>query len=115
MGGYFGYFCDGLQAIASGRNYSPAIKKSAGIFADYKFSTALTAYAKILQTIWIDVLLPSNYPRPGETIDNASKFDCENYQADCQEQLSGYAWMYQVCSEFGKSTQSWVLYKPTSA
>lgn len=104
MGGYLGYFCDGLQATASGSNFSPTAKNSTGIFADYNFRFALAAYAEVLQTVWTDVLLPENYPPPGATIGNAGQFDCGNFQTDCQTQVSDSAWMYQVCSEFGKST-----------
>lgn len=101
MDGFLGIFCDGLQAIALGRLYSPLITNSAGIFTDYKRSAALGVYAKVLQTIWTEVLEPSNYPSPGQTVANTRLFDCENDQAECQEQLSGFSWMYQVCSEFG--------------
>lgn len=104
MGGYLEYFCDGLQSVASGGKYSSTVKYSTGIFVDYKPRAALAAYTEVLQTIWTDMLLPDDYPAPGETVGNAGQFDCGNFQADCQVQVTGYAWMYQVCSEFGKST-----------
>lgn len=103
MGGYLGIFCDGLQLVASGRNHLQTIQTSTGIFADYRFNVALAAYAEVLQAIWVDVLTPSDYPAPGQTVANSAAYDCENNQADCQANLSGYSWMYQVCSEFGKS------------
>lgn len=104
MDGYLGTFCEGLQDVASGNYYSSSIKNSTGVFVDYNFKVALAAYAEILQAIWIDVLLPENYPAPGATITNAGLFDCGASQADCQVQITAFAWMYQVCSEFGKST-----------
>lgn len=101
MDGLLGYFCDGLQGLALGRLYSPLITSSAGIFVDYKRTTALSVYAKVLRAIWDEVLEPSNYPSLGQTVANTRPFDCENDQAECQEQLSDFAWIYQVCSEFG--------------
>lgn len=106
MDGYLGHFCDNLQTLASGNHYSTTIKNSTGIFVDYGVEVALAVYAQILQDIWIDVLLPENYPAPGVTI-NTGRFDCGAFQADCQTQVTAFAWMYQACSEFGKSTLPW--------
>lgn len=109
MDGYLGAFCDSLQAEATGRNNIATIRASAGIFADYDTDSALAVYADVLQSVWTEVLQPTDYPSVGQTSTSTDdqQYDCVSDPSTCQDIITQFSWTYQYCSEFGKYIHSY--------